>query len=107
MIRFFLRAVGLFVLAGGFVALLYDGTKSIAGSALAITPFADVWRQIHPDSLAWTQAALERQAPPWAWDPVAVTVLTSPAALVLGVLGAVLMLLGRRKRSAPRHRWES
>ena len=101
MIRFLLRAVGLFVLAGGFVALLYDGTKSIAGSVLAITPFADVWRQVSPDSLAWTQAAIERHAPPWVWDPVAMAVLTSPAALVLGVIGAALMLLGRRKRAVP------
>ena len=31
MIRFVLRSLGLWILAAGFVFLVYDGTKSIAG----------------------------------------------------------------------------
>ena len=32
------------------------------------------------------------------WDPVAVTVLDTPVALVLAILGALLLLLGRKKK---------
>jgi len=102
MIRFILRFFGLLLLAGGFVALIYDGTKTIAGNALVMTPFGDLWRQVHPETLAWTQATLERQAPAWVWDPVTVTLLTAPAWAVLAVLGALLMLAGRRKQPPAR-----
>jgi hypothetical protein len=103
MIRFFLRFVGLFILAGGFIAVLYDGTKSIAGNQLVITPFGDVWRQIHPETLAAVQGSMERYAPAWAWDPAFVTLLMAPTALVLTIVGAALMLLGRRKKQPVRY----
>ena len=34
----------------------------------------------------------------WLWDPVVLTILTTPAWLVLGIIGAVLMLIGRKKK---------
>jgi hypothetical protein len=33
----------------------------------------------------------------WLWDPVMQTLLEQPTWLVLGVLGAILVLLGRKK----------
>ena len=47
MIRFVFRFVGLWILAAGFVALVRDGTKSIAGNAVFITPAARGLEQ-HP-----------------------------------------------------------
>jgi hypothetical protein len=35
---------------------------------------------------------------PVLWDPVAVTLLDTPVALVLAILGALLLLLGRKKK---------
>jgi hypothetical protein len=97
MIRFVLRTLGLWILALGFVFLVYDGTKSIAGDQIYFTKLGDVWNAIHSTSLQWLQPAIERHMA-WLWDPVILSVLTAPACLVFAVLGAILMLLGRKKK---------
>jgi hypothetical protein len=98
MIRFLLRFVGLWILAAGFVFFVYDGTKSIAGSALYTTKLGDTWGVVHSASLQMLQPAIERHVAVWLWDPVALSVLTAPTWLVFGVLGAALILLGRKKK---------
>lgn len=98
MIRFVLRFAGLFALAAAFVAVLYDGTKTIAAGQMYITPFQDIWTYLHPESLQWLQTTVQARAAAWVWNSAFITVLTAPAGLVLAVIGALLMLLGRRKR---------
>jgi len=102
MIRSLFRILGFLSLAGGFIALVYDGTKSIAGGALVLTPLGQLWNNVHSTSLQLLQAAIERHVEPrvgqWLWDPVVLSILTAPACLVLGVLGAILMLIGRKKK---------
>lgn len=98
MIRFVLRSLGLWILAAGFVFFVYDGTKSIAGDRLFFTKLGDVWNAVNSTSLLLLQPAIERHVAQWLWDPVILSVLTAPAWLVFAVLGAVLMLLGRKKR---------
>lgn len=97
MIRFLLRFVGLLLLAAGFIFLVIDGTRSIAASAVQFTPVGEYWYAWHPTSLQLLQPALERHVAVWLWDPVMLTVLTAPAWLVLGILGSLLILLGRKK----------
>jgi len=98
MIRFLFRFVGFLILAGGFIALVYDGTKSIAGSALVYTPLGQIWNNVHSSSLQLLQPAIERHVSQWLWDPVVLSILTAPAWLVFGIIGAVLMLIGRKKK---------
>jgi hypothetical protein len=50
MIRFLLRFIGLWLLAGAFVALVIDGTRSISAGRLAITQFGTAWDSLHPTS---------------------------------------------------------
>jgi hypothetical protein len=97
MIRFLFRFLGLLCLALGFVFLVYDGTKSIADQRWHVTKVSDVWINVHESSLANLQPALERIAT-WLWNPVAVGILNAPSWLALFVLGAILILLGRKKR---------
>ena len=97
MIRFLFRFLGLLCLALGFIYLVYDGTKSIADQKWNITKVSDMWAMVHETSLAQVQPALERIAPV-LWDPVAVTILNAPSWLVLVVLGALLLLIGRKKK---------
>ena len=47
MIRFLLRFIGLICLAGGFILLIYDGTKSIAGNKLFLTDVRTLWELIN------------------------------------------------------------
>ena len=97
MIRFAFRFFGMLLLAGGFAALLYDGTRTIAANAIAITPLSDTWNNFHSTSLQTLQNAVERSMP-FLWDPVMRTVLAAPTCLVFAVLGLLLMLIGRKKK---------
>jgi hypothetical protein len=98
MIRFTLRFLGLWILAAAFVFVIYDGTRSIAGGMWLTKPFGETWNDIHSDSLLSLQPAIERHVSGWLWDPVMLSILTAPTWLVLGVLGTILVLLGRKKR---------
>ncbi len=95
MIRFLLRFVGLWVLAGGFVALVVDGTRSIASSDLVMTPLGEAWFAASPTSLARFQSFIETSVSPAVWEYAAVPLLMAPLAAVLGVAGLLLILLGR------------
>jgi len=97
MIRFLLRFLGLWVLAAGFVSFVYDGTKSIADNTLYYTRIGDAWSNVHQASLLALQPTLERYAA-WLWKPVTTTLLNQPVWLAFVVVGAVLILLGRKKR---------
>jgi hypothetical protein len=98
MIRFLFRFVGLWILAAGFVFFVYDGTRSIAGNALYTTKLGEIWNAVHSTSLQLLQPAIERHVAVWLWDPVLLSVLTAPVWLVFGVLGAILILFGRKKK---------
>jgi hypothetical protein len=98
MIRFLFRFVGLILLAAAFITLVIDGTKSIAASDVTLTPLGQYWNDIHSTSLQLLQPALERHVAEWLWDPVMLNIITAPAWLVLGILAALLMLIGRKKR---------
>jgi hypothetical protein len=98
MIRFVFRFLGMVTLAAAFIFFVYDGTKSIAGNGLFVTKVGDAWSAIHQNSLLLLQPAIERHVAVWLWDPMLLTVLEQPAWLVLLILGAILVLLGRRKR---------
>jgi hypothetical protein len=98
MIRFLFRMVGFLILAGGFVTLIYDGTRWIAGGTLTFTPLGQVWNNVHSNSLQLLQPAIERHVSPFLWDPVVLSILTTPAWIVFAIIGAILMLIGRKKK---------
>jgi hypothetical protein len=98
MLRFLARFVGLWLLAGALVALVVDGAKSIAAGSVLTTPLGLLWYSVSPDSLNAAQAGIQRHVLPYLWDPVIQSILLLPAFVVFGVLGALLMLAGRRKR---------
>jgi hypothetical protein len=95
MIRFLFRFVGLWLLAGAFVAVVIDGTRSIGASRLVITPLGEAWAALHPASAESLQAAVERNLPPWFWEHVAIYILYAPIWTLLGGIGVLLVVLGR------------
>jgi ABC-type thiamin/hydroxymethylpyrimidine transport system permease subunit len=99
MIRFLLRFLGLLLLALAFIFLVYDGTKSIADQGLYISTVGASWANIHQSSLSALQPLVERFLGPWFWQAVVQRYfLQQPAALVLAIIAAVLILLGRKKK---------
>jgi hypothetical protein len=99
MIRFVFRFVGLLLLALGFIFLVHDGTKSIADQTLYISSVSSVWANIHQSSLSSLQPTVERLGGVWAWQGlVQPYFLDQPISLVLAIVGAILILLGRKKK---------
>jgi hypothetical protein len=98
MIRFVFRFIGLWILAAGFVALVRDGTKSIAGNAVFITRLAEDWNNIHDTSLGQLKTLVERYAGAQVWELASLYVLAAPTWLVLGIIGSLFILIGRKKK---------
>ncbi|MBV8791609.1 MAG: hypothetical protein JO205_12650 [Pseudolabrys sp.] len=98
MIRFLLRALGFLSLAAAFLLVIYDGTKSIAGNGIAITSVRMLWETINAASLQNLRPVIENTAGRFVWDPVFTGFLGAPSWAVLGVLGIIFVLLGRKRR---------
>lgn len=99
MFRFLVRLAGLFAIAGALIALVVDGTKSIAASSLFVTSLGQAWFAFDPASLQAAQAAvashIEVHVGSWVWFPVIQFLLTLPVWLVFGGAGALLVIAGR------------
>jgi hypothetical protein len=98
MLRFFVRLLGLLLLAGGFSALVVDGTRTIAGGALAVTTLREAMAQLIPQKLPALQEWVSHHLGAWAWDPATVLLLHLPVSITLGGLGAALILLSQKQR---------
>ena len=98
MIRSLFRLIGVIFLAAGFILLMYDGAKSIADSRIYIYKLGQLWTDIHTSSMQAAQAKVQASLPAQVWDPVITTLLDQPSWLIFGVIGAVLILLGRKRK---------
>ncbi|MBN9011167.1 MAG: hypothetical protein J0H63_13990, partial [Rhizobiales bacterium] len=94
-----LRILARPLLIAAVVALAYDGTRTLAGgSGLVITSLAEHWMHFFPASYESAKAILAAKIHPLAWETVVAPVLRLPAWLVAGVLGLLLVWLGRRRK---------
>jgi hypothetical protein len=97
MIRGFFRLLGLLLLAGGFIFMVYDGARWVADQTLRFTRFGDFWNDIHQSSQQAFHAWVESHAP-WLWNKVIQIVLDQPVFAVMGIAGILLMLLFRPRK---------
>jgi hypothetical protein len=97
MIRGFFRLVGLLLLAGGFVFMVYDGARFVADNTLRFTRFGQFWNDVNQSSQQAFHARIESFSP-WLWDNVVRVILDQPAFAVMAVLGILLMLLFRPRK---------
>jgi hypothetical protein len=97
MIRGFFRLLGLLLLAGGFVFMVYDGARWVADQSLQFTRFGQFWNDIHQASQQAFRTWVEGKAP-WLWTSVVRVILDQPVFVVMGLLGIVLLLLFRRRK---------
>ena len=95
MVRLVFRFLALVILAGAFVAVVVDGTRSVAAGSAAILPLGRTIATVAPDTFLKLHAAIEMHAP-LLWDPILVTILLLPTWVVLGAIGLVLLALTRR-----------
>ncbi len=97
MIRGLFRLVGLLLLAGGFIFMVYDGAHFVADNTLRFTRFGQFWNDIHQSSQQAFKAWVEGLSP-WLWSNVVRVILDQPVFAVMAVLGILLMLLFRPKK---------
>jgi hypothetical protein len=97
MIRGFFRLVGLLLLAGGFIFMVYDGARWVADQNLRFTRLGEFWNDIHQSSQQAFRTMVEGAAP-WLWNSVVKLLLDQPVFAVMGVLGILLMLLFRPRK---------
>ncbi len=97
MLRFIARFLGFWLIAGALVAAVVDGAKSIAASALVLTPVADTYATLaalgKPDG---TEIAIPTA--PWPLDVPLAWLMAAPTAVVLAALGVAFLVLGARRR---------
>jgi hypothetical protein len=92
MFRFLLRVLAVVVLAAGFASLIVDGTRSIAGAELSVTPMSAVL-----GSRLQLVEQVVKNIHPLLWDPVVVGLMRVPAWVGFCVAGLLILRLGRRR----------
>lgn len=98
MFRFLVRTLGLWSLAGGFVAAVIDGMKSIAGSGLRLTTLWETWSDLALPTIAPARAWVESHLGSAVWTTCDHLLRLTPTALLFTGLGIVLIALTRRHR---------
>ena len=98
MIRFLFRFIGIVLLALAFIFVVYDGMKSIADHVFYATRIEQFWIEIHSRSLQIFRESIERHSSVALWRWVIEPILDQPIALVCGLLSALLIMLGRKKK---------
>jgi len=97
--RFIAQSLGLFLAAATFVAVIVDGTRSIADGGWRVLSIRGVWVWLSPHSFDRAQAAVESVLSAFVWNHLVLPLLYLPFALLLIVLSALCFWLGRAPRS--------
>ncbi len=92
--------MGLALLAGGFVAFVVDGTRSLAGGGLFVTTLASAFQTLAPGGFQTWRAAFLSHLPAFVWDPLLATLLLFPIGGALCGVGALLILLSHKQHAA-------
>jgi len=100
MLRFLARALGLILIAAGFVGIVIDGTRSIANGTVMFTPLGEMAFRVLGERYLLLQPAIERHVHPLLWDPVVLNLTLLPGSVVAFLLGVLLLWLGQ-KRAEP------
>ncbi len=96
MFRFLLRALGLLLVAAGFVGLVIDATRSIANGVVSFTPLGELAFTLFPRTFPTLEPAVTRHVHPYLWDPILLNLFLMPASVLGFVLGALLLWLGQK-----------
>lgn len=98
MFRFVFRLLSLITLAMAIMAATLDAIQSVAASAPVLTPLAVAWTAVSPQSIAFVADTTMNRLSPVLWDPIALWVLSQPAAAVLLTLSLLFWMVGHKRR---------
>ncbi|HEX2580578.1 MAG TPA: hypothetical protein VHL08_01215 [Dongiaceae bacterium] len=99
--RIIFRLIGLAFLAWSLSLLALDLWVWRRGGVLTFEPMGKLWFRLDPGSLNLFEALVERYLWRNLWWNVILPILHQPAVLVLGVIGAILLVLTRPRLRRP------
>lgn len=102
MLRLLSRFLGLLLLAGGFIALIVDGTRSIAGGELTITNLRRGAVELFPSVYESLQTSVVQKSA-LLWDPIITTLMILPVSIAFGGLGALFIVLSTKRETQMRY----
>jgi hypothetical protein len=102
MLRLLTRFLGFLLLAVGFMALIVDGTRSIAGGGLMVTTLRRGASESLPGLYHGLEASVTAKSA-FLWDPVLTMLMTLPVSLALGGLGALLIIFSHKQEATNRY----
>jgi hypothetical protein len=91
------RVIGWIVLLAGGAVLVRDLLVWIDTKHWAPIALGKLWYDLNRSSLNLVQAVVQRYIHPFLWDPIIVSILLSWAFAVLMVLGALFLVLFRKR----------
>ena len=93
-----LRALAWLLLLVAVIVLVNDVTRAAGGNGSVMATSLSHWKQTSPASFASAAAFVQKSLHPKLWDPVIVRLLMLPMWVLLGALGLLFAVLGRKKR---------
>jgi hypothetical protein len=102
LMRLVLRAIGWTFLSIALILLGRDLIHFATEGRFEPMALGFLWHSLHSGSLQLAEAAVSRYVHPVLWHPVIATLLLWPAFAVFGVIGMLMLLLGRRRERAER-----
>lgn len=96
MFRALLRLLSMIMLAIAVIMAVLDATRSIAASALVMTPLEASWMAVSPWTLAWTEAMIGERLPVFFLYTVMAGFLALPGFAVFGALALLFAIAGRQ-----------
>ena len=93
------RLIGWIIFLAGLSVLVRDVLVWVDTKHWAPIALGQLWFDLDRSSLNLVQAVVQRYIHPFLWDPIIVSVLLSWAFAVLMILGALLLVVFRRRNS--------
>jgi hypothetical protein len=103
MLRFLFRLAAMVALAVSVIMAVLDATRSVAASALVMTPLKTSWLAVSPDTLAATESFVRARIPSHLWDQFVDPVLYLPGFAVFAGLAFILYAIGYKPKRRVRN----
>lgn len=100
MLRFIFRLAAMVALSVSVIMAVIDTTRSVAASALVMTPLNASWLAVSPNTRAAFETYVRAKANALIWDGAISWVLSQPGFAVFAVLALLLYAIGYRRRRA-------
>lgn len=98
MFRFIFRLAAMISLSVSVIMAVLDATRSVAASALVMTPLNTSWLAVSPDTRSAFESFIRDKVNPMLWDSAIAWVLNQPGFAVFAVAAFILYAIGYRRQ---------